>query len=85
MSLADGRVESTLVSPKVARELVANLDGIRQFMQRFGTMQSMELVDRYDDYGDRVFRYRVRSDAMSVVFKVRVGPQGTITDFGPED
>ena len=84
MSLGGGSLDSTLVSPKVAKELADNLEGIRRFAQRFGTLQSLELVDRYGDSGGRVFFYRMKSATMSMVFKVRVDARGTITDFGPE-
>ena len=83
LTLGDA-VDSTLVSPSVAQELTVNREGIRQFRQRFGALQSIELVDRYDDYGDRVFIYRMKGDAMSSDFKVRLDARGTITEFEPE-
>ena len=84
MTFSDGPVDGTLVSPKVAKEFAAELEGIRRFKQRFGALQSIELLDRYDLNGDRVFLYRLTSAAMSMVFEVHVDPQGTFTEFGPE-
>jgi CubicO group peptidase (beta-lactamase class C family) len=85
MTFGDGPVDSALVSPRVAKEFAEILEGIRRLKQRFGTLQSIELVDRYDDSRGRVFLYRMKSATMSTVFIVHVDPRGTITRFEPVD
>ena len=85
LAIGIGPVDSTLVSPALATEFAERQEGIRAFKQRFGTLQAIEMVDRYDDFGERVFLYRFKSNSMATVFSVRVDRRGTITFFEPEE
>ena len=82
--LSRGVVDSTLVSPPVAKEVADNKDGIVRFFGRLGAVRSIALVDRYDEAGDLSLRYRVIGEKDSVVFLVRVNRLGTIVELSPE-
>jgi CubicO group peptidase (beta-lactamase class C family) len=82
--LAGGTMDSTLVSPSVAKEFADNKDGIVGFFGRLGPFRSIELVDRHDESGDLSLRYRVIGEKDSVIFLVRVNRLGTIVELSPE-
>ena len=83
--LKEGTVEKSLVTPALAGQLSAEIDGIRSYFTRFGAVESVVPIDRFDDAGERVFMYKVSSSSSSRTFHVRLGPGGTFTYFDPED
>lgn len=76
--LTNGKLEEGLFTPEQWVEISPNLEGAREFLGRLGPLGAIELIERTDQEGNRLHRYRLLFKDTSVFYSLVLTKEGKI-------
>src|SRR5262249_42776698 len=73
-----GKLESTSFTPEAWKSLAGNVGRVSEFLRDLGPLKTIELLERTEQEGNRVSRYRLRYSDTNTLLVIGINKDGKI-------